>query len=183
MVLEASLFVLATVGITYLSRASLRAPGSHGFYRFFAWESLLILCLLNIRKWFATPFSPHQIVSWLLLLLSLFLVIQGMILLRLKGKPDDERNDVPMIGIEKTTALVTEGVYRYIRHPLYSSLFFLGWGVYFKSPSRTGGALALIATIFLVLTARVEEDENVRYFGEAYQTYMTRTKMFIPFVF
>ncbi|MDB4443780.1 isoprenylcysteine carboxylmethyltransferase family protein [bacterium] len=183
MVLEGSLFVVATAGIIYVSRASLRAPGSHGFYRFFAWESLLTLCLLNIRKWFAAPFSPHQIVSWLLLLISLFLVIQGMVLLRRKGKPDDKRNDVPMIGIEKTTVLVTEGVYRYIRHPLYSSLFFLGWGVFFKSPSGTGGTLALVTTIFLVLTARVEESENVRYFGKAYQAYMERTKMFVPFVF
>jgi len=138
--------------------------------------------LLNIRKWFAAPFSPHQIVSWLLLLISLFLVIQGMVLLRLRGKPDDTRNDVPMIGIEKTTALVTEGVYRYIRHPLYSSLLFLGWGVFFKSPSGTGGVLVLVATIFLVLTARVEERENFRYFGEAYQAYIKRTKMFVPFV-
>ena len=86
MVLEGSLFVAATAGIIFVSRASLRAPGSHGFYRFFAWESLLILCLLNIRKWFAVPLSPHQIVSWLLLLISLFLVIQGMVLLHRRGE-------------------------------------------------------------------------------------------------
>jgi len=39
------------------------------------------------------------------------------------------------------------------------------------------------ATAFLLATAKAEEVENVRYFGAAYQTYMQRTKMFIPFVF
>jgi protein-S-isoprenylcysteine O-methyltransferase Ste14 len=78
--------------------------------------------------------------------------------------------------------LVTEGVYRYIRHPLYSSLLFLGWGIFFKRPSCLVGLFALVASAFLVLTARVEEGENIRYFGEVYQEYMKHTKMFVPFV-
>jgi protein-S-isoprenylcysteine O-methyltransferase Ste14 len=180
--LEVIIFALATVGIIYVSRASLCVPGAHGFYRFFAWESLLILLVLNMRRWFDEPFSPHQIVSWVLLVISLFLVVQGAVLLRRMGRPDDTRDDTPMIGLEKTTVLVTEGIYRYIRHPLYSSLFFLGWGIFFKLPSWAGGILALVASIFLVLTARVEEGENIRYFGETYQEYMKKTKMFVPFL-
>ncbi|MCJ7622948.1 MAG: hypothetical protein MUO76_05565, partial [Anaerolineaceae bacterium] len=67
-------FVLASAGIIWVSRASLRDPRSHGFYRFFAWEAILILILLNIDHWFYEPFSIHQIVSWLLLIVGLFLV-------------------------------------------------------------------------------------------------------------
>jgi len=181
--IEATIFVVASMGIGYVSRASLLKPGSHGFYRFFAWELLVALFLLNMRQWFIDPFSLHQIVSWVLLLGSLFLVIQGMSLLRQRGKPDEARDDAPMIGMEKTTVLVTEGIYHYIRHPLYSSLFFLGWGIFFKSPSWVGGAFAAMVTFFLVLTARVEEGENARYFGSAYQEYKKRTKMFVPFLF
>ncbi|MBN1310020.1 MAG: isoprenylcysteine carboxylmethyltransferase family protein [Anaerolineae bacterium] len=183
MSLEVVIFIVASAGIIYVSRASLLRPGSHGFYRFFAWELLVVLFLLNMRKWFVDPFSLHQIVSWSLLLFSLFPVIQGMGLLRQRGKPDEARDDAPMVGMEKTTVLVTEGIYRYIRHPLYSSLFFLGWGIFFKVPDWLGGVLAITATIFLILTARVEEGENVRYFGSAYQEYMKRTKMFVPFLF
>jgi protein-S-isoprenylcysteine O-methyltransferase Ste14 len=40
----------------------------------------------------------------------------------------------------------------------------------------------VIASVFLVLTARVEERENLRYFGEAYREYMQHSRMFIPFV-
>jgi protein-S-isoprenylcysteine O-methyltransferase Ste14 len=43
--------------------------------------------------------------------------------------------------------------------------------------------LAFIATAFLVATAKVEEAEDLRHFGTAYQEYMGRTRMFIPFLF
>lgn len=181
--LEGIIFVVASAGIIHVSRASLRVPRSHGFYRFFAWVFLLASFLLNVRKWFDDPFAPHQIVSWLLLLISIPLVVEGIALLRRVGKPGDKRNDAPMLELEKTTTLVTEGVYHYIRHPLYSSLLVLGWGIFFKSPSWLGGVLAVAVTIFLVLTARVEESENICFFGSAYQEYMKRTKMFVPFLF
>jgi len=176
-------FIVASVGIAWVSWPSLRDFRSHGFYRFFAFESILALVLLNLDYWFYKPFSPHQIISWLLLIVSLFLVIHGFQLLHRVGKPDSERNDPSLVGIEKTTELVTVGVYRYIRHPLYSSLLFLAWGVFFKWPSWLGGGLAAIATVFLVATSKVEEAENIRFFGSAYQMYMKKTKMFIPFLF
>mgnify|MGYP001819855295 FL=1 len=90
---------------------------------------------------------------------------------------------MPLIGIEKTTALVTVGAFKYIRHPLYSSLLFGTWGIFFKGPSLLAGILALTVTTFLLATAKVEEAENIRFFGAAYQTYMKQTKMFIPFLF
>jgi protein-S-isoprenylcysteine O-methyltransferase Ste14 len=178
-----AVFLLATAGLIYVSRASLAVPGSHGFYRFFAWVAILALALLNIDVWFRDPFSWHQIISWVLLLASAFMVIAGVRLLRQMGKPDAQRDDVPMVGFEKTTTLVTTGAYRYIRHPLYSSLLFLAWGIFFKAPSWLGSLLAAVATLFLLATARVEEAENLRYFGEEYQAYARRTKMFIPFLF
>ena len=181
--LKSIIFVVASAGILYFSRASLRSFGFHGFYRFFAWEAILALVLLNLDHWFYEPFSFTQIVSWLCLCLSLFLVIHGVQLLRMIGKPDDRRNDTSLIGMEKTTTFVTVGAYRYIRHPLYSSLLFLAWGVFLKSPSWPGGSLAIAATAFLTATAKVEETENTHYFGFAYREYMKQTKMFIPFLF
>jgi protein-S-isoprenylcysteine O-methyltransferase Ste14 len=176
-------FVLGTLGIAFLSRASLVKPRSHGFYRFFAWEAILALALLNIDVWFRNPLSWHQLISWPLLVISGVLVIVGVRLLKRIGQPDAQRDDVPMVAFEKTTTLVTVGAYRYIRHPLYSSLLFLAWGTFFKAPSWWGGLLVMAATLFLVTTARVEEAENVRFFGEEYNDYMKQTKMFIPFLF
>jgi protein-S-isoprenylcysteine O-methyltransferase Ste14 len=180
---ESVIFVVGTAVILYVSRASLRRTGSHGFYRFFAWELLLLLFLLNMRKWIEQPLAPHQLVAWSLLFIALFLIFDSAIRLRIQGAPSDRRMDDSLISIEKTTRLVTGGMYRYIRHPMYSSLFFLGWGIFFKDPSWLGGILVTAASIFLVLTARVEEHENIRFFGDDYREYMKGTKMFVPFVF
>jgi protein-S-isoprenylcysteine O-methyltransferase Ste14 len=181
---EMTLFVAASAGIAYVSRRSLRAPRSHGFYRFLAWESILALLLLNWQSWFKDPLSLHQVISWLLLLASTVLVLHGAHLLERVGRPSAMRDgDGPLLGIEKTSALVTVGAFKYIRHPLYSSLLALAWAVFFKNPSRLGGILALAATVFLVVTAKVEEAECGRVFGPAYQEYMKHTKMFVPFVF
>ena len=71
------------------------------------------------------------------------------------GKPDSERHDPSLLEIEKTTELVTVGAYRYIRHPLYSSLLFLAWGAFFKHPAWVGICLAVMATFFLTMTAKI----------------------------
>jgi protein-S-isoprenylcysteine O-methyltransferase Ste14 len=180
---KAIVFIVASVGIAWVSRASLRNFLSHGFYRFFAWEATLALILLNLDYWFYEPFSMHQIIAWLLLIVSLFLVIHGVQLLRMVGKPDSKRDDPSLLGMEKTTELVKVGAYHYIRHPLYSSLLFLSWGVFFKNPSWAGVFLAVISTFALTMTARMEETENMHFFGLAYQDYMKQTKLFIPFLF
>lgn len=177
------LFVLGTIGILWVSRSSLRNVQFHGFYRFFAWETILILFLMNMNYWFVDPFGLSQIISWVLLILSLVLIFQGVKLLLGKGKLDQKRNDPGLVGIEKTTELVTTGIYYYIRHPFYSSLLFLGWGILFKNISGIGILLAVITTILLIIAAGKEEIENIQYFGEKYREYMKRTKMFVPFIF
>ena len=181
--LKVVLFALATAGIAWLSRAPLRNVQHHGFYRFFIWETILILFLMNVEKWFADPFSFRQLVSWSFLIISLILISQGLRLFCSKGRLDRQRSDPDLVGIEKTTQLVTTGVYRYIRHPFYSSLLFLGWGIFLKNVSWMGLFLAFLATILLIVTARIEEIENIEYFGNSYREYMRHTQMFVPLFF
>ena len=182
--LKTFLFIVASAGIVYISRASLHSPRSHGFYRFFAWEAILALILLNVEYWFWNPFSLQQILSWIFLIASAFLVLHAVHLLRMIGKPTASRSDDgATIAFEKTTQLVRVGAYKYIRHPMYSSLLFLTWGVLFKDLSWLSVTLALPATVFLVATAKAEEAENLRFFGTTYQTYIKQTRMFIPFIF
>lgn len=180
---KAIVFIVVTAGLVWLSWPSLRNFRSHGFYRFFVWEALLILVLLNLNHWFYEPFRPYQIISWVLLIISLFLVIYGTRFLHTVGKPDSRRKEPSLRGIEKTTELVTVGAYRYIRHPIYSAGLFGAWGVCFKQPTFASVCLAVITTLFLTMTAKREEVENIRFFGDAYQSYMKKTKMFIPFLF
>ena len=168
-------FSLASLGLLWISITSLRHPGSHGFYRFFAWEAILGMFVLNLRGWFADLFAWYQVCSWLLLILSIIPLIAGIIMLRTIGKPTDE--------LEATTELVTKGIFILIRHPLYASLLYLAWGIFFKSPSLLDGCLVIVASAFLYATARADEAECKVKFGDEYTSYMKNTRMFIPFVF
>ena len=178
------LFTLGTLILAFISRASLNQPRSHGFYRFFAWEAILALFLLNMDFWFRDPFAWYQLIAWTLLIASLVPLAFGVHSLRSGGKPADRREGDPsLLAFEKTTQLVTTGIYRYIRHPLYSSLLLLAWGIFFKLPSLIGGILVVIATVFLFLTAKADEAECTKFFGHEYREYIKKTKMFIPFLF
>jgi protein-S-isoprenylcysteine O-methyltransferase Ste14 len=173
--IKAIIFVVVSAGFLRISWSSLRRPTSYGFYRFFAFEAILGLTLLNADNWFVDPFSVVHVLSWLLLIGSLLLGILGFRLLHVIGKPEG--------SIEDTTELVDVGVYRFIRHPLYASLLLFAFGVFFKDVSLLAGIMLAIAFAFMIATARFEELENRDTFGAAYAKYMKCSKMFIPYVF
>jgi len=167
-------FLGLSIGAILLSRNFLFNLRSHGFYRLLAFEAILVLLLLNVDKWFSLPSLLVQIISWSLLFLSAVLASHGFYLLFKYGQAKD--------SIENTTALVRKGVFHFIRHPLYASLLFFAWGVYFKHPSFFATLLSILCSIFLILTAKVEEKESIRKFGAEYIAYMKSTKMFIPYI-
>ena len=178
------MFVAASAAILHLSWRSLRDLRSHGFYRFFAFELLSALILLNAPMWFRDWLSARQLVSWLLGAASIGLAIEGFRLLRLIGRPTPTAPHSTNLPFENSTTLVTVGVYRLIRHPLYASLLALVWCAYLKNPLPISGiVLALGASGFLIATAIAEERENLMSFGAAYAAYMKRTRRFVPLLF
>ena len=174
-------FVVISALLLRISWRSLRVVGSHGSYRFFAWEAIVALVLINVGSWFTDPWSTLQVASWCLLLVSLVMLGGGVHLL-VAGKPASERQDPTLMSFEKTTALVTTGIYRHIRHPMYGSLLFLAWGAFLKGITWYSVCLVVVATSCLVATARADEVECVRYFGPSYQQYMRRSRMFVPWL-
>lgn len=176
------LFVATTFALAFVSRNSIFAPGTHGFYRFIAWECLLGLFVLNLGEPSDSTDARYLTIAGMLLVVSLLLVLAALAQLLLSGRQNAARGDKSMLPFERTTVLVTQGIYRYIRHPMYASLLLLCWGFFFRLPSLAGGILAAACTVFLLAAALVEEAENVGYFGDEYRQYMRRTKRFLPFI-
>jgi protein-S-isoprenylcysteine O-methyltransferase Ste14 len=174
-------FLILSIPVVILSWRSLSRLTNHGLYRFLAWECILWLAVSNIRYWFEDPFSFRQIVSWILLFYCIYPATAGAILMRKRGKPDPTR-DGSLYTFEKTTELLDTGIFRYIRHPLYSSLLFLSWGIFLKHITLSMLIFVLLSTVFLFATALMEEKENVAFFGEKYKEYMKRTKIFVPYI-
>jgi len=154
---------------------SIRARRYHGIARFFAFESILLLTLLNVPVWFRDPFAPRQIISWLLLIASLFLALHSVHLYVKVSRPSGQ--------LENSTRLVVTGAYRFIRHPMYGSLGLFGLGVFFKRMTVATSILAAVDLLAVYVTARIEEGEMRARFGKEYAAYMRKTKMFVPFLF
>jgi protein-S-isoprenylcysteine O-methyltransferase Ste14 len=176
-------FVVVSSALLYLSRGAIKRPRSHGFYRFFAWECILGLIWLNLPVWGDDPLTPRQLVALTLFIASIWLPLHAFRLLRRLGHPSGEaRKDDALIGFEKTTRLVTVGPFRFIRHPMYTALICLAWGIFLQRFTWLGLVLALTATVLLFITAFREEQECLAHFGEAYEDYMRRTRRFVPFL-
>ncbi len=168
-------FLLWILFSALLLAFTLIRPHPYRFTRFLAFDSLLGLIFLNADSWFVDPFSGRQIISWIFLASSLFLAVHGFTLIKTRGNPAGD--------FEDTTSLITSGAYRFIRHPLYSSLLLFGLGVFLKEPSLLGGGLVGTLILGVFLTARIEEKHNLDRFGEEYQEYCIKTKRFFPFIY
>lgn len=176
-----ALLIAATAALTAVSWRAIPQVRSHGFYRFIAWESIVALVIWNLPSWFDEPLSARQIASWMVLCASLLVLWQGVVRLR-AARHTDARADRELYAFERTSELVTSGIYRYIRHPLYASLLYLAWGAFLKDVSPVAIILVVVASVSLFSTAIADEKECVAYFGEPYVHYMERTKRFIPYV-
>lgn len=176
-------FIVMTLFFLWVSRKPLKNLKCHGFYRFFAFESIAVLLTMNVNAWYATPAAPHQLISWGLLIISIGIILNSFLLLKQKGGHKDRTGNSENLRFENTTNLVQDGIYSYIRHPMYSSLLFLIWGAFMKAPSFVGLAPAIIGTTALILTGKMEERENLEFFGEEYKNYMEKTKKLVPFIY
>jgi protein-S-isoprenylcysteine O-methyltransferase Ste14 len=170
------IFFLATLAFAALTWRYAVAKGrSQGFFRFAAFEGMAAIVLVDYGAWFVDIGSPTQIVSFAALAVSIYLALAGFLTLKRLGRPQGH--------FEYTTELVTGGVFRFIRHPMYASLLFFAVGADLKQPlSPPVVAIFVITVAAIFLTAKAEEKDLVAAFGPRYLDYMKKTARFIPFV-
>ena len=87
----------------------------------------------------------------------------------------------PTLQLKKNHQLVTKGVYRRIRHPMYLSLLLFSAGNALALPNYVAGPSLLVA-MFVVIAFRVPAEERMllEEFGEEYEAYSNRTYRLIP---
>ncbi|HLF89814.1 MAG TPA: isoprenylcysteine carboxylmethyltransferase family protein [Anaerolineales bacterium] len=88
------------------------------------------------------------------------------------------RQFITMPHYLKEEKLVVNGLYRWVRHPLYTAGMLFIW----LTPVMTVNWLALYigVTIYTVIGAMFEERKLVKAFGKEYEEYRKRTPMLIP---
>jgi len=76
--------------------------------------------------------------------------------------------------------LVTNGIYRYIRHPQYAGIYLAIFGQLIHWPTIPTLALSPGIALVYYRLARREERELLLRFGDGYRAYMEKTPMFFP---
>jgi protein-S-isoprenylcysteine O-methyltransferase Ste14 len=123
---------------------------------------------------FDRPFEP--IAAWLGVAL-----LAAALWLFWRSHADLGRNWSASLKVREGHALVTGGVYREIRHPMYLSFLLLGLAQLLLLPNwLAGGAGLLGAFLLFALRVRHEEQMMLDRFGAEYRGYMARTKRIIP---
>jgi protein-S-isoprenylcysteine O-methyltransferase Ste14 len=78
--------------------------------------------------------------------------------------------------------LVTSGPYHLVRHPIYSGILLAGVGTA-VALSWLWLTAVVLAGIYFVYSATVEERFMTEQFPDAYPQYVRSTKMLVPFVY
>lgn len=87
------------------------------------------------------------------------------------------------LQIVKKHKLVKDGLYKYIRHPLYlGEILRNRWFVLIFS-SVYGTLIVLLASIFLLFRIELEEKMLIVVFGEEYEEYKRKTNRIIPYIY
>lgn len=149
---------------------SMRSGSLYVFFQALLMGSVLLVPAIDPFRW--RPAWASQILGSLFLVIGFGLIIPSFKALGRATTPNPE----PKAG----AGLVTSGVYRYVRHPMYTALLtgMLGWAISMRSP------FALLAfanfAIFIHSKANLEESLLEEKFGDSYRQYRQQTGKFLP---
>ena len=154
----------------------------------FGWRESGLLSLAFIGLWvvpliYALTGFPsrldHQPIPAIAVLGGVILC--GSLILFFRSHADLGRNWSISLQIRNEHRLVTTGIYRLIRHPMYSSFFLLAIAQLMLLPNWFAGATGLIG-VGLLYAFRVRQEERmmVERFGAEYRDYMAHTGRLIP---
>jgi methanethiol S-methyltransferase len=137
---------------------------------------MAIVALLPDHPFYTIPF-PWRALSMAVQGLALLTLLVGLLQTGPWSFLGLQQLISPSTG--EAPSLVIHGLYRWVRHPLYSA----GLAFIWLAPVMTWNLLAfnLGLSLYLVIGATFEERKLVHEFGQTYIRYRERTPMLIPF--
>lgn len=136
---------------------------------------LILLFVLPDQTLYQIP-SPWMLIATLGQLAGILIIVVGI----LQTDPWHFVGLRQIVASEETapSVMITSGLYRWVRHPLYSGGLLLIW----LMPVMTFNLLVIfvILTIYLIVGAKLEEKRLIHEFGDQYREYRQRVPMLFP---
>jgi len=136
---------------------------------------LLMLFTFPDRLLYTIP-EPWVYISVFIQGAAFFALVAGV----MQTEPFQLAGLTQLVGLEpdKPPRLVTDGLYAYVRHPLYTASLVFLWAWPDMTFNRV--VLWLIFSLYLVIGAYFEERRMLREFGQEYAAYKAKIPMLIP---
>ncbi len=94
-----------------------------------------------------------------------------------------KRNYASTLVVRRDHRLITHGIYRFVRHPLYLGVILITIGVPTYAYSLRGLLIMLLLIPIFLNRIRMEEKLLTEEFGEAYLAFKKVTKKLVPFIY
>lgn len=179
-------WIFSAVGLVWVAEFLLfrnRRPSANdpverrSFYRIFTVLFSTIIAALLLQEMQGASIAPALRISGTIL-------FAGGVFLRLWGILHLKAQFTRHVTVREGDEIVSTGPYRKLRHPLYTGLLFIAFGMplYFTSPAAAmiGGALMIWA-----LLKRIDYEEKllIEKFGVEYEHWMKRRARLVPFLY
>ena len=147
----------------------------------------LIFCADSLSGFWGTIWGlvkqPQNLSMFpVLRIVGLALFIIGLIIM-LVGQTTLWRNYSGTVVIREDHQLITHGIYRFTRNPMYLGLIMVVTGIPVFAASMYGFLISLVLIPIILNRIRLEEELLTEEFGDAYRTYKEATSKLIPFVY
>jgi protein-S-isoprenylcysteine O-methyltransferase Ste14 len=143
----------------------------------FAWLGFLIPLVWVVSPAFSFAEYPLRVAP---LIAGVVCLVAGHWLLY-RSHADLGTNWSVTLQVREQHRLITHGIYRHTRHPMYLALFVYSVGQVLVLPNWIAGPSYLIAFgILFACRVRHEERMMLEEFGDDYAAYMARTKRLVP---
>ncbi|MGC1374721.1 MAG: protein-S-isoprenylcysteine O-methyltransferase [Anaerolineales bacterium] len=138
---------------------------------------LVVPLVYSVTNWL--DFANYSLPAWMGWLGVFLLACSVLVFAR--AHIDLKSNWSPTLEIHKDHALVTTGIYRYVRHPMYTSLWLWAIAQILLMQNGLAGPLNLIFfALFYFLRVPAEEKMMLDTFGDQYREYMKKVGGVIP---
>jgi protein-S-isoprenylcysteine O-methyltransferase Ste14 len=121
------------------------------------------------------PITLVQIIGIILTGIGLIIAIVAR-----KTLADNWSSDVEL---KENHKLITEGIYKYVRNPIYTGIDIMGLGTIIVDQSIMVTVFYIGIALFLIYKMNKEEALLLKHFSKEYFAYMKKTKALIPFIY
>jgi protein-S-isoprenylcysteine O-methyltransferase Ste14 len=133
--------------------------------------------IYSVTNWLA--FANYALPAWMGWL-GIF-IMAGSLLIFWRAHYDLKANWSPSLELYEGHTLITNGIYRYIRHPMYASLLLESIAQMFLLQNWVAGPISIIVFIlFYTFRSKAEEKMMLERFGDQYREYKKATGGILP---